>query len=232
MNSGLQALQDRLGYIFRDPALLERALTHSSFLTEPEARGTSNERLEFLGDAVLQLALTEALYSIYPEEPEGVLTGRRAELARGRSLVQLAVELELGPLLRLGASEAASGGRERASTLEDALEALLGAVFLEGGFAIARDLVLRLYGPLPDRLAAPGTPANPKGQLQERVQPLHGNNALRYEVVATAGKDHARSYEVAVFLFDRQLATGRGQSKKTAEEAAALAALPVISDLL
>lgn len=221
----LEALQQRLGYKFRSLALLETAMTHSSLLQDKPELGESNQRMEFLGDAVLQLVLTEALFKLFPDEREGPLSRRRASLANGTYLTQLANELGINRCLRLAASEEATGGRKRASSLEDAFEALVGAIFLDSDFSSARKVVLSLYGDLESRLSAVEDVDNPKGRLQERVQPLHGNNALRYEVVTIHGRDHAREYEVAVFVKDRQLGSGRGSSKKAAEEAAARVAL-------
>lgn len=226
----LDALQERLGYHFHNGELLERAMTHSSLLQEQPAIGESNQRLEFLGDAVLQLALTEALFALFPEEREGPLSRRRAALANGTFLTQLARELGIDSCLRLAASEEATGGRTRASSLEDAFEAVIGAVFLDSGFETARQVVLRLYGDLGARLAIVEQVENPKGRLQELVQPEFGNNAVRYEVVRVHGEDHAREYEIAVFVRDRQLGTGRGTSKKHAEEAAARVALKTLGD--
>jgi ribonuclease-3 len=224
MNGATGKLAARLGYTFRDPALLERAITHPSFL--PDHPGAeSNQRLEFLGDAVLQLVLTETLFELFPADREGPLSRYRATLANGVFLAQLAREIGLDACLRLGASEEASGGRARAPALEDAFEALIGAVFLDSDFATARRVVLEIYGDLAARLATVGDADNPKGRLQEMVQPLHGNDALHYEVTRTDGADHARAYEVAVFLLDRKLGTGRGTSKKLAEESAAREAL-------
>ncbi len=228
MNFDPAALETRLDYAFRDRSLLARALTHPSRLQEEPGLAESNQRLEFLGDAVLQLVLTEALFRQYPAEREGALSKRRATLANGAFLADLARELGLKPALRLSSSEEATGGRERASTLEDAFEALVGAVFLDAGLDEVRRVVLRLYGPLDRRLAAAGDEENPKGRLQELVQPRHGNSALRYEVLRIEGEDHARRYEVAVYLQDRPLSTGRGTSKKTAEEAAAREALAAL----
>jgi ribonuclease-3 len=224
----LEALMARIGHDFKDPALLARALTHPSYLPEhPEASG-NNQRLEFLGDAVLQLILTESLFELYPGEREGGLSKRRAALTKGASLAELAREAGLDACLRLGASEETTGGRARASTLEDAFEALVGALYLDGGLPAARRMVAAIYGDLAGRLASVGETDNPKGRLQELMQPVHGNSALRYEVVAAEGADHARAYEVAVFLLDRELGRGRGPSKKLAEEAAARAALAAV----
>lgn len=224
MSEAMEKLQTRLGYAFRDAALLERALTHTSFL--PEHPGVeSNQRLEFLGDAVLQLVLTEALFQLFPADREGPLSRRRATLANGVFLAQLARDIGLDTTLRLGASEESTGGRSRASALGDAFEAVIGAVYLDSDFTTARQIVLALYGDLSARLAVVGDDDNPKGRLQERVQPTHGNDALRYEVTATDGADHARAYEVVVRLLDQPIGRGRGTSKKLAEEAAAREAL-------
>lgn len=224
MSDPLTRLQASLGHAFRDPSLLARAVTHPSWLQDHPGGGESNQRLEFLGDAVLQLVLTEALFQLYPSDREGLLSQRRASLTKGAFLAQLAREVGLERCLRLGSSEEAGGGRTRASALEDALEAVFGALYLDSDLATTRRVVLALYGALPDRLALESTD-NPKGRLQELVQPRHGNDALRYEVTRVSGADHAREYEVTVHLLSRPIGTGRGTSKKLAEEAAAQAAL-------
>lgn len=228
--SAFSELQERLRYEFRDLRWLERAVTHSSYLPENPEVGESNQRLEYLGDAVLQLILTEALFQLFPDEREGVLSKRRAVLAKGVALVELARELRLDESILLGTSEETSGGRQRASTLEDAFEALIGAIYLDSDFATARVTVLRLYGDIAARLRAREQEENPKGRLQEWIQPRHGNHALRYEIVAITGEDHERAFEVAVFLLDRELGQGRGSSKKSAEEAAARVALEKLSN--
>lgn len=221
----LAALEDRIGHAFRDRSLLERAVTHPSALPENPAFAESNQRLEFLGDAVLQLILTERLYELFPAEREGVLSKHRAALANGTFLARLAREIGLDTALILGGSEESSGGRARPSSLEDAFEALIGAIYLDSDIDKARRVVLQIYGALPERLADTNEIENPKGRLQELVQPRFGNNALRYEVTNTFGEDHAREYEVLVLLQERPLGTGRGASKKAAEEAAARVAL-------
>lgn len=219
-------LEDRLGHAFRRPSLLEAAVTHPSYLQERREPGLeSNQRLEYLGDAVLQMIVTEALFAAYPAEREGSLSKRRAALTNGSFLAALAREIGLDRALRLGAAEDAAGGRDKPAALEDAFEALVGAVYLDSDFPTVRRIVLGLYGDLGGRLAAVEGDDNPKGRLQEKIQPEHGSGALRYEVVAIEGADHARAYEVAVRLHDRELGRGRGSSKKLAEEAAAREAL-------
>ena len=228
MNDALGQLQARIGYEFRDDALLERAVTHSSYLQDHPHILENNQRLEFLGDAVLQLLLTEKLFELFPADREGLLSKRRAALANGVFLARLAREISLDGCLRLGTGEESTGGRARASASEDAFEALVGAIYLDSDLPTSRRIVLALYGSLPERLAVVEDVENPKGRLQELVQPHHGNSALRYEVVRIEGEDHAREYEVAVHLLDRPLGTGRGTSKKLAEESAARAALETL----
>ena len=224
----LDGLQTRLGYAFRDQALLESALTHASYLPDHPEAGPGNQRLEFLGDSVLQLILSETLFQLYPDEREGLLSKRRAALTNGKFLSRLARDLGLDSALRLSESEEQTGGRRRASIMEDAFEALVGALYLDSDFATASRVVLGWYGPLPERLAALLGEDNPKGRLQELIQAGHGNRALRYEVTRAVGAPHEREYEVTVHLHDRLLGTGRGSSKKLAQEAAARAALAAL----
>ncbi|MDO8541713.1 MAG: ribonuclease III [Opitutaceae bacterium] len=225
MDENLTQLEQRIGHTFRDRTLLERAITHASFLQDHPEVGESNQRLEFLGDAVLQLILTEALFNLFPTEREGMLSKRRAALANGTFLAQLATEAGIDRSLRLATSEESTGGRTRASALEDGIEALIGAVYLDSDLPTVRTVVLALYGDIGARLALGEEVENPKGRLQELIQPIYGNNALRYEVTDIAGEDHARDYEVRVYLLERPLGSGRGPSKKLAEEAAAREAL-------
>lgn len=226
MSAELTALQSRLGYEFRNPTLLLEALTHASYTTENPADGAHNQRLEFLGDSVLHFILTDALFrTSAPTEREGVLSRRRAILSKGEFLTQLARDLQLDTCLRLSKGEEETGGRIRASSLEDALEALIGAIYLDSDLPTAQRVVLSWYGSLQERLALADDAENPKGRLQELVQPQHGNIALRYELLATTGPRHAREFEVAVLLHDERLGTGKGPSKKVAEEAAARTAL-------
>lgn len=225
MNTALQNLQQRIGHTFSQPDLLVLAVTHPSLVNEDDNLTESNQRLEFLGDAVLQLVLTTELYRIYPEAREGALSQHRAVLSKGSFLSSIAAEIQLDRCLLLSKSEEESGGRERASALEDAFEALVAAIYLDAGLEIVSKIVLQIYGPLTDRLSGSDQVENPKGRLQEAVQPGHGNNALNYEVTATSGEDHAREYEVTVYFKKQAVGTGRGSSKKLAEEAAAHSAL-------
>lgn len=224
----LAALQKRLGYTFRNPTVLREALTHGSYVPEHADAGPHNQRLEFLGDAVLHLVLTEALFREFPGEREGVLSRRRASLTKGKFLCQLARDLGIADGLLLGRSEEDAGGRNRDSILEDAMEAVVGALYLDSDFDTARRVVLSWYGSISARVAVTEGGENPKGRLQELIQPEHGNNALRYDVVNADGPKHAREYEVTVFLLDQPLGSGRGTSKKTAEEQAARVALETL----
>ncbi|GAB1489518.1 ribonuclease III [Opitutaceae bacterium] len=221
----LNVLQRRLDYTFRNPALLTRAVTHPSFLQQHPEEVESNQRLEFLGDAVLQVILTEKLFARFPTDREGTLSKRRAALTKGEYLSRLAREIGLDHCLRLSTGEEQSGGRRRAAALEDAFEAVIGAVYLDSDLPTTRRVVLSIYGPIDEGLIPQMEQENPKGRLQEIVQPLYGNQALRYEVVHVSGEDHAREYEARVFLKDACLGNGRGPSKKAAEEAAARMAL-------
>lgn len=218
-------LQARLGHVFARPELLREALAHPSYVNEHPEAGASNQRLEFLGDAVIQLVITDALFALFPSEDEGALSRRRSILTKGRCLAQLALELGVDAALRLGGSENTSAGRARTSNLEDAFEAIIGALYLDSGLERTRELVLAAYGSFEARLAAGSLVDNPKGRLQEQVQPTHGSGALRYDTTHTAGPDHSREYTSRVLLGDHVIGEGRGPSKKAAEEAAARLAL-------
>ena len=209
-------LEDRLGYRFADPGLLAQALTHRSHV------GRDNERLEFLGDAVLGLAIGEELYRRLPLAEEGELTRLRATLVDAGSLAALAAETGLGDHLRLGTSELRSGGFRRPSILADALEAIVGAVYLESGLETARELVLRLYA---SRLAdLPRLPVkDPKTRLQEWLQ-SRGHELPAYSVVDVWGEPHDQSFraQCAVPALSLQT-TGEGSSRRRAEQEAAAA---------
>jgi ribonuclease-3 len=217
-------IQTQLGYTFRDTALLRLALTHPSVAHEQGLPLQTNQRLEFLGDAVLQLALTRELYEKFPGFGEGPLTKARAKLVNRRSLAERARQLGLGRRLILSRGEEISGGRERPSALADTFEALLGAIFLDGGFEAAREFILRQFFSAFGELSVIPILENPKGELQELLQAF-SSEAPRYHVVAATGPDHDRVFECTVHHAGKELARGQGKSKKAAESEAALAAL-------
>jgi ribonuclease-3 len=217
-------LQSRLGYAFRDAALLRLALTHPSVAHEQGIPVSHNQRLEFLGDAVLQVVLTRELYEKFPAFGEGPLTKARAKLVNRRSLAEKGRGLGLGEYLILSRGEEAHGGRERASALADTFEAVLGALFLDGGFAAAEKFVLAHFQEASSELSAIPVLDNPKGELQELLQ-ARSVDAPEYHVVSTSGPDHDRVFECTVHHGGVELARGQGKSKKAAESEAALAAL-------
>jgi len=215
------ALEDRLGYRFRRPELLQRALTHRSYANE-HGLGENYERLELLGDAVLSLLATDWLFGELPHASEGSLSKRKAALVSAETLSRLAGDLELGERLLLGVGEERSGGRSKASLLADAFEAVLGAVYLDGGLGAARDVLLPL---LPAAIEAPGEPArDAKSRLQEAVQ-ARGRGLPEYRVVGEEGPDHEKTFSVACLLEGRVAGEGEGASKKEAEQRAAQQAL-------
>lgn len=220
----IEELQQRIGYAFRDPELLLLALTHPSIAHELGAPVQTNQRLEFLGDAVLQLALTRELYEKFPAFGEGPLTKARAKLVNRRALAERARQLDLGRHLIVSRGEEISGGRERASSLADAYEALVGAIFLDGGFDVARQFILREFADASSELSAIPILENPKGELQELLQAI-SPEAPHYEVISVSGPDHDRVFECTVHHRGIELARGAGKSKKAAQSEAALAAL-------
>ena len=223
-------LQAQLGYTFRDPALLRLALTHPSVAHEQGLPLQTNQRLEFLGDAVLQLVLTRELYQNFPAVGEGPLTKARAKLVNRRTLAERARQVGLGRNLLLSRGEEMHGGRERPSALADAYEALLGAIFLDGGFAAAEDFILRQFRGAFGELSVIPILENPKGELQEFLQ-SSSSEAPQYHVVSATGPDHDRLFECTVHHGGIELARGHGKSKKTAESDAALAALAKLREL-
>lgn len=220
----LADVQIHLSYTFRDEGLLRLALTHPSVAHEGGAPVPHNQRLEFLGDAVLQLVLTRELYEKFPAFDEGPLTKARAKLVNRRTLAEHARALDLGPHLILSRGEEMHGGRERPSALADTFEALLGAIFLDGGYGAAREFILREFSAAFGKLTAPPTIENPKGELQELLQ-ARSPESPQYHVVSTTGPDHDRVFECIVQHKGVELARGRGKSKKAAESEAALTAL-------
>ena len=219
-----EELQNSLGYVFKDPGLLQLALTHPSVAHEQGAPVQHNQRLEFLGDAVLQLVLTRELFQKFPDFGEGPLTKARAKLVNRQALAMMGQRLGLGRLLVVSRGEAAHGGRERPSALADAFEAVLGAVFLDGGFEAAAEVILNGFRDAFGGLTGIPVLENPKGELQEFLQ-AHSPESPQYQVVSATGPDHDRVFECTVHHDGVELARGRGKSKKAAESEAALAAL-------
>lgn len=223
MNRNLKALENELGYTFQNPALLDRALTHSSYANEREALG-DNERLEFLGDSVLGFITAEYLFSEHKGVPEGELTRLRAYAVCEKSLDVYAREIGLGDYLLLGKGEERTGGRERASVLSDAFEAVIAAIYLDGGMEAAKKFVLRFVRPY---VEAKPVFKDYKTMLQEVTQKNPGET-LEYVLVSESGPDHDKHFEVEVHLNSNVIGRGSGPSKKKAEQDAAREALALM----
>jgi ribonuclease-3 len=226
-SSPYAALEERLGYFFRDPTLCETALTHRSWMNETQKTDRSdNERMEFLGDSVLSLAISDMLMRRYPEHPEGELSKARSALVNEAGLARVSDDLLLGQWIFLGRGEEQAGGRQKRSLLSNALEALLGAVYLDGGFVAAMQVVEKLFQPaLAD---SPGSTARDfKSRLQEVSQACL-QLPPRYTVVAEHGPDHDKTFEVAISLGDKEYGRARGKSKKEAQQNAADMALAAL----
>jgi|UniRef100_A0A7V6DQI4 ribonuclease-3 len=219
----LLALSRRLGCRFRDLGLLHLALRHSSFTFESPEAGPSNEQLEFLGDAVLALSVSHLLMEAFPQAPEGELSRRRAALVNARQLADVARRLDLGSCLLLGRGEKRQAGHEKPSLLADALEAVVAAAYLDGGFARARRLVRRWFAPI---LAQQGPLPwqDPKTALQEFTQARYKISPT-YHLLEESGPSHARHFRVEICLGAATLAQGEGSSKKKAEQLAAARAM-------
>ena len=227
----LQQLEERLGHQFRRLELLTEALTHRSVLHESNPKKstapkptTDNQRLEFFGDAVLQLALTEVVFDRFPHADEGELTKLRARFANRHMLCHLARALSLGNYLQLGKGEETSGGRSRMSNLADAFESVVGAIYLDAGFDAARKFVLAQLQPELVQLDIGPDADNPKGMLQEMIQERRGKNPV-YRITSQSGPDHARQFEAIVEIDGEELGRGGGLSKKEAETRAAQEAI-------
>ena len=218
----MKTLEEKLGYSFQNRALLENALTHSSCANESRGKLTSNERLEFLGDSILGMVVADHLYRNHPDLPEGVLTRTRAALVCEDSLVVVAEELGLGAYLRLGKGEEAGGGRNRPSIRADAVEAVLAAVYLDGGIGSARKIIQKYI--LSREVAGLTKPRDYKTALQELVQRESGQ-VLAYRLTGEEGPDHNKRFFVEVTLNGTGVGQGSGRSKKEAEQMAAKAAI-------
>ena len=218
-------LEEALGVRFRDTGLRRLALVHSSYLNEnPGEFRESNERLEFLGDAVLGMVVAEELYGANPGWSEGRLTQARAALVQEATLAEAAREIGLGEMLRMGKGEEAGGGRDRSSNLSAGLEAVIGAVFLDQGYDVAREVVLRVLAKGFSSLDEPQMSANPKSALQEAAQ-AEGLPSPTYRIVHEEGADHERLFVAEVTVGDEVAGRGEGKRKSLAEQAAAVEAL-------
>lgn len=223
-----ELLAGRLGLPIRDRRLLAQALTHTSWLHEhPGEAAGHNERLEFLGDAVINLAISEALYARHPDDDEGVLSARRAAIVSATGLVALATRIDLGAHLALGEGEASRSGPQRPSILASAFEALAGALFLDSGWESTRDWLIATASPELDAGLEPGLLKSPKSRLQEATQRMTGGRPA-YRVIEAAGPDHAKIFRVEVAVGGEVLGLGIGPSRRIAETAAAAEAVAVL----
>ena len=222
----MTTLEEKLGYVFQDRSLLENALTHSSCANESRGKLQSNERLEFLGDSILGMVVADHLYRNHPDLPEGELTRTRAALVCEESLVEVAAELDLGEYLRLGKGEEAGGGRHRPSIQADAVEAVLAAVYLDGGIGSARKIITRYI--LCREVEGLNSSRDYKTALQELVQRESGQ-VLKYRLTGEEGPDHDKRFFVEVDLNGTPVGAGKGHSKKEAEQMAAKAAIAKLS---
>jgi ribonuclease-3 len=222
--SDLAALQIRLGYKFRDENLLRLALTHPSVAHESGVASEHNQRLEFLGDSILGLVLSLELFGKFPEADEGLLSKSRAKLVNSQSLTERGRALGLGTFLILGSNAEKIGVRGQPSVLADAFEALLAALYLDGGFDVVCEFILREFTDSFSTLAGSSGIENPKGELQELLQ-SRSPHAPEYQTISATGPDHDRVFQCVVQHAGVELARGGGKSKKAAESDAALAAL-------
>ena len=224
INDQLIEFQRLLGVEFRNIAILQTALTHSSFSFEKRNDEFNNERLEFLGDAVLELCVSDNLFKQIVNMPEGEMTKRRSSVVCEKSLAAKARELSLGKHLRLGKGEDATGGRDRSSILSDAFEAIIGGLYVDQGYEVARDFVNRIFG---DELLRFEQSSDYKSELQEYVQNVLElqSDDIEYNVVSCSGPDHDKHYNVALLVNKENYGCGSGRSKKVAEQSAAKQAL-------
>ena len=222
------ALAERLGLPVGESDLLEQALVHTSWLHEhPDAHTGHNERLEFLGDAVVNLAISEALFAAHPADDEGMLSARRASIVSTVGLARLAGRIDLGPFLFLGEGEAQRGGRRRPSILASAFEALAGALYLDLGFDLTRDWLLSIAAPEISLDAPLSSLKSPKSRLQEYTQRRTGSRP-EYRVLDATGPDHEKLFQVQVLVEGRPLGVGVGPSRRVAETAAAQHAIETL----
>jgi ribonuclease-3 len=225
----LEAVQQIVGYHFRDEWLLELALTHRSYHRMTEDHRPSNERLEYLGDSVLGLIIADQLFHDHPSLREGRLTKIKAMLVNETTLSTIGREIKLNDYILLSPEEDRLGGRDRASIISDAFESVIGAVYLDGGLEAARDVVMRLIYQKKEDITSDESQKNYKGELLELIQ-ARGNGMPRYDVVWEKGPDHEKEFKVVVYVNNKSIGTGIGWSKKEAEQKAAAMALENYQD--
>jgi ribonuclease-3 len=225
----LDDFEQLIGYTFKDRSLLLLGLTHRSYSHSNGKLIESNERLEFLGDSVLGMVISDQLYRDYPDLREGQLTKTKALLVNENTLASIGEEIGLNKFIQLSHDEERSGGRARSSIVSDAVESVLGAIYLDGGLDPVREVILRVIYDRKDSILADKSLRNFKGELLELVQ-ARGNSMPHYDVVSERGPDHRKMFSVIVSVGDRVLGKGSGSSKKEAEQRAAAAALKALSD--
>jgi ribonuclease III len=225
----IHQIQTSIEYQFADPALLEQALTHRSYLNEYGGVDgvADNERLEFLGDAVLDFLVGDMLFRRYPQMPEGDMTRLRAALVRTESLAELGADIQLGQALRMGRGEEASGGRTRITNVCAAFEALVGAMYLDGGVSVVRDFISDRVDVMLEQVMAEARDKDARSLLQEWSQAEH-NLTPAYRTISESGPDHRKEFVVAVLIGDKAVAHGTGKSKQAAAQSAAREALQLL----
>jgi len=219
-----EKLEKQLGFEFKDKSMLDLAFVHKSFMNEYRDKNESNERLEFLGDAVLELAVTEFLYKTYSDKAEGDLTNWRSAVVKGKNLAQIANELSLGTYLYLSRGEEKSGGRKKNYILANTLEALIGAIYLDRGYKVSHDFIFKNILEKLEEILEAGLHIDAKSHFQELAQEKVGVTP-EYRFVKEWGPDHAKRFMMGVYINDKKIAEGEGSSKQTAEEDAARVAL-------
>lgn len=225
-NPNLGLLQESIGYTFANQELLQTALTHRSSLNDPTIK-ESYERLEFLGDAILEMLISSFLFEKYPDKMEGYLTAARSAIVRTESLSQIAKGFNLGSYIRMSKGEESTGGRNNDSTLEDVIESLIGAIYIDGGLESAKVFFEKFIIPKADTVVNENRLKDSKSLLQELVQ-AKGLSTPIYQIVKEIGPDHDKTFETSVVVDGNQVATGIGKSKQEAEQQAAQKALELI----
>ena len=225
----LEELEANIGYTFKNKDLLFEAMSHSSYINERKINRTRcNERLEFLGDAVLEIVSSDFLFKKFSEVPEGKLSKLRAALVCEPALYECSKSIELGKYVHLGKGEEAGGGREKPSVISDAFEALLGAVYMDGGMDNAKKIIDKFI--LTESQLEKANISDSKSYLQELVQADMKNSTISYQIVSESGPEHAKEFVVAVYIDDKKYGEGMGHNKKAAEKTAALNAIQLIKD--